>query len=148
MSAYSTDPRESHSTSHLSIDHNKNTFTVSSHGEDRTEKPTSSTGNCFITSACMNHYLDTFDDNCEELTILRWFRDNFVPKKDIKHYYHTAPAIVSAIDEMHDKDAVYDYIYESVVYTCVDAIKRGDYHFAYERYKNSILNFHSKMCVV
>lgn len=38
-------------------------------------------GGCYLTSACMRHFQDEFDDNCYELSILRWFRDNFVSKK-------------------------------------------------------------------
>lgn len=36
---------------------------------------------------------------------------------------------------------VYDYIFDNVVYACVTAIENGDYEFAYQRYKNSILIF-------
>lgn len=87
----------------------------------------------------MRHKLERFDDNCEELTILRWFRDNFVSKEDIDHYYKTAPIIVEAINEELDNNEIYNYIYENVVIACVNAIKKGDYEFAYERYKSSIL---------
>lgn len=99
-----------------------------------------SNGGCYLTSACMRHMQENFDDNCEELTILRWFRDKFVSKEDIDHYYKTAPVIVEAIDEREDNDKIYDYIYESVVSACVNAIKNEDYDFAYSRYKSSILS--------
>ena len=88
----------------------------------------------------MSHYLTKFDDNCYELTVLRWFRDNFVSKEDIKHYYKTAPMIVEAIDKEEHKDIIYNYIYDNVVDACVDAIENGDYDFAYNRYKESILS--------
>lgn len=96
-------------------------------------------GGCYLTSACMKHTTEIFDDNCEELTILRWFRDNFVSKEDIEHYYTTAPIIVEAIDEIKDNKNIYDYIYNYIVNACVNAIKKGDYEFAYNRYKSSIL---------
>ena len=96
-------------------------------------------GGCYLTSACMRHMQANFDDNCEELTILRWFRDKFVSKEDIDHYYKTAPVIVKAIDEIEDNGKIYDHIYETVVDACVKAIKKGDYYFAYKRYKSSIL---------
>lgn len=95
---------------------------------------------CYLTTACMRHYLNNFDDNCYELTVLRWFRDNFVSKEDIKHYYMTAPAIVKAINNDPNSDIIYDYIYDNVVDACVEAIENGDYEFAYNRYKSSILN--------
>ena len=87
-------------------------------------------GGCYLTSACMMYMQEKFDDNCEELTILRWFRNNFVSKEDIDHYYKIAPIIVDAIDK---------YIYYNVVEVCVRAIKKGEYQLAYERYKRSVL---------
>lgn len=82
---------------------------------------------------------EKFDDNCEELKVLRWFRDNFISKEDIEHYYKTAPIIVKALNDIENNNKIYNYIYENVVITCVNAIKEGDYDFAYTRYKNSIL---------
>lgn len=138
MSIYSNDPREPHSAMHLNVDHDKGTFTVTTHNEDKSEK-SSNTGNCFLTSACMKHFQEIFDDNCQELTILRWFRDKFVSQEDIKHYYKIAPTIVTAIDNDPNNQIIYDYIYENVIYDCIEAIKNGDYNFAYNRYKESIL---------
>lgn len=94
---------------------------------------------CYLTSACMKHFMQEFDDNCEELTILRWFRDNFVSKADIDHYYVTAPIIVESIESIENNESIYNYIYENVVLACVNAIKQGNYEFAYNRYKNSVL---------
>ncbi len=94
---------------------------------------------CYLTTACMRHMMSNFDDNCEELTILRWFRDKFVTEEDIKHYYETAPIVVSSINDVKDNNKIYDYIYNNVIKACVDAIKKGDYEFAYKRYKSSIL---------
>lgn len=96
-------------------------------------------GGCYLTTACMKHMQEKFDDNCEELTILRWFRDKFVPEEDIKHYYKIAPIIVDTIDKLDNNKQIYEYIYENVVDTCVKAIKNKNYNFAYKRYKNSIL---------
>ena len=98
-------------------------------------------GGCFLTSACMQHFQDDFDDNCYELRILRWFRDNYVSKEDIKHYYEIAPFIVEGIEKEEKKNFVYDYIYDNVVDYCVKQIENGNYNEAYNRYKNSILIF-------
>jgi hypothetical protein len=96
-------------------------------------------GGCYLTTACVQHLQERFDDNCYELTVLRWFRDNFVSKEDIKHYYETVPVIVSAINEEENSDLVYNYIYDNVVDYCVKQIENGNYEEAYNRYKNSIL---------
>ena len=88
----------------------------------------------------MSHYLANFDDNCYELTVLRWFRDNFMSEEDIKHYYKTAPMIVEVIEQEEHKDIIYNYIYDNIVDACVEAIENGNYEFAYNRYKESILS--------
>lgn len=62
-------------------------------------------------------------------------------KNGKEHYYITAPIIVEAIDELNDNNKIYDYIYNNVVKSCVEAIKKGDYEFAYNKYKNSVLTF-------
>ena len=89
----------------------------------------------------MRHYVEEFDDNCYELTTLRWFRDTFVSEEDIAHYYEIAPSIVGAINKIPGCEKVYEYIYDNVIAACVKAIEKGDYEFAYNRYKNSILTF-------
>ena len=102
------------------------------------EKETSN-GKCYLTTACMKHYLNNFDDNCYELTVLRWFRDNFVSKNDIKHYYDIAPFIVDGIEDEENRNIIYDYIYDNVVDYCVEQIEFGNYEEAYKRYSDSIL---------
>ena len=95
---------------------------------------------CYLTSACMQHFKSEFDDNCYELTVLRWFRDNYVSKDDIKLYYNLAPKIVESINKDKRKEEIYDYIYDAIVDECVTAIENGDYEYAYKRYKASILS--------
>lgn len=136
---YDKDPEdESHSSIHINVDTKtgKGTIVEKEPGKEKTTTDTQ----CYLTSACMSHYLMNFDDNCYELTLLRWFRDNFVSKEDIKHYYKTAPMIVEAIEQEEHKDIIYNYIYDNVVDACVEAIENGNYDFAYNRYKESILN--------
>lgn len=96
-------------------------------------------GSCYLTSACMKHFQENFDDDCYELRVLRWFRDNFVSPEDIKHYYTVAPYIVKEINKDEKADLVYDYIYDNIVDYCVEQIVDGNYDNAYKRYKNSIL---------
>ena len=79
---------------------------------------------CFLTSACVD-YLGKADD-CEELTILRKFRDEYMKPNEkyaplVQEYYHVAPAIVEFINSSPDKDKYYQYIY-SVVLKCIDLI--------------------------
>lgn len=87
----------------------------------------------------MKYLKKDFDNNCEELTILRWFRDNFVSKEEIEHYYKIAPIIVEIIEELKDKDIIYKMIYEDVILPCLISIKKENYTTAHTRYKNNVL---------
>lgn len=133
---YSDDPKGEHKSIHININTTTGKGTIVDTTGD--SKETTDT-QCYLTTACMRHLTEKFSDNCEELTILRWFRDNYVSKEDIEHYYQTAPIVVDAINEVDNNNEIYSYIYKNVVSACVDAIKNGDYDFAYKRYKNSIL---------
>lgn len=101
---------------------------------------TSSSGGCFLTSACMHAMMEKFDDSCHELTILRWFRDNHVTNEDVELYYCIAPRIVTAIDKAENTHAIYQDIYNRVVSVCVKAIEQGEYDFAYSVYRNAVLD--------
>ena len=87
----------------------------------------------------MEHFQENFDDNCYELRVLRWFRDNYVSEFDINHYYEIAPIIVEAINQEVKENII--YIYDNVVDYCIKQIENGNYKEAYSRYKNSILCF-------
>lgn len=127
-----------HNSTHIKSDLNENWSRTDNDRDKGTQEKSSGSG-CYLTSACMAHMQETFDDNCEELTILRWFRDNFVSDEDIRHYYITAPIIVDAINKNEYCNEIYQSIYYRVIKECVDAINRGDFDFAYQRYKESIL---------
>lgn len=134
---YSPDPKtKPHDSVHIKVNYENKTYeaTTKINGNKET-----SSGGCYLTSACMKFFQEKFDDKCYELTVLRWFRDNFVSKEDIEHYYETAPVIVEAIDNDENSELIYNYIYDNVVDACVLAIENGDYEFAYNRYKESIL---------
>lgn len=102
------------------------------------EEEINDNGGCYLTTACMHHYKRNFDDDCYELTTLRWFRDRFVSLPDRFHYYKIAPQIVEAINKSPKKIEIYHYIYENVIDPCVKAIERKDYDFAYRRYKSNV----------
>ena len=117
-------------------DYNRNESNSSS---NPSIKEVQNSGGCYLTSACMKNFKENFDDNCYELVVLRWFRDNFVSKEDIEHYYEVAPIIVEMINKEEQSDIIYDYIYDNIVGYCVEQIEQGNYDKAYNRYKNSVL---------
>ncbi len=45
---------------------------------------------------------------------------------------------------VNGNDKIYDYIYDHIVKTSVDAIKVGNYDFAYNRYKSSVIALEEK----
>jgi len=137
VNIYDSDPKEPHDESiHINIDYDKETFNINEKSDG--EKSTTDCS-CYLTSACMKHFQGVFNDSCDELMTLRWFRDKFVSKEDIEHYYITAPIIVSRVDSLEDNSKIYDYIYGHIIKPCVSAIKNGDYDFAYDRYKSSVV---------
>ena len=133
---YTSDPRGPHESIHIAVDSD----TKSAHIIDTTNGDTEHTDvKCYLTSACMRYFKEEFDDNCYELTILRWFRDKYVSEEDTLHYYEVAPIIVDVINKEKQPGIIYDYIYENIVHYCVKQIEKGNYDLAYSRYKNSVL---------
>lgn len=99
-------------------------------------------GFCYLTTACMKFYLDEFDDNCYELTMMRWLRDNIVSDSDKLLYYFLAPQIVENINNNTEetKTIIYSYIYDNVLIPCIELIEQGQYNEAYDVYKNSFMS--------
>jgi len=89
----------------------------------------SSGAGCFLTTACCQH--KGLPDDCEELNILRKFRDEYVDKYLVEEYYKIAPSIVKKIQ---DRPRVLDYIYDVIV-NCVGHIKHGNPEGALLDYK-------------
>ena len=103
---YDKDPSDkSHESIHINWDSNTGSGNIVDTTDD--DKETTDV-NCYLTTACMRHLQEKFDDKCEELTILRWFRDRFVSKEDIEHYYKTAPIVVDAIENISNNNGIYD----------------------------------------
>jgi len=106
---YDNDVDQNHSAVHIRYDSSTGKYNSGYHNETKTKKDSSS-GGCYLTTACMRHMQENFDDCCEELMMLRWFRDSFVSKADVEHYYQTAPIVVNAINAIEDNDAIYRMI--------------------------------------
>lgn len=136
IDVYTSDPKGPHESIHIAVDSDSK----SAHIIDTTNGSTEHTDvKCYLTTACMRYFQEKFDDNCYELSVLRWFRDNFVTKEDIEHYYEVAPIIVETINKEEQSGIIYDYIYDNIVNYCVEQIEQRNYDKAYNRYKNSVL---------
>lgn len=85
-------------------------------------------GPCFLTTACCD--LMGLPDDCDELTTLRSFRDNYLIKQLngqalVALYYHVAPTIVKRINQDQNRNEILLGIYE-IICECVSFIKSGD----------------------
>ena len=99
------------------------------------------TSSCYLTTACV-HYMGLNDD-CEELILLRKFRDEYMMSTDegkekVDMYYSTAPVIVEAIEARDDRDKIYDTIYNNIK-ICIELIKQGDNAKVAELYSEMVL---------
>lgn len=135
---YENDDENNNTTDYSRVESNNSPNPEPSEVEDRS--------GCYLTSACIAHYKDKFDDNCYELQALRWFRDTYVSKTDVKHYYEVAPIIVEEIENEKYGQLIFEKIYAGIIVPCVKDIKSKDYKSAYERYKKTILAFERKYC--
>ncbi|NER84912.1 MAG: hypothetical protein F6K42_36455 [Leptolyngbya sp. SIO1D8] len=91
---------------------------------------------CFLTTACVVH--KGLDDNCDQLEILRRFRDTYVHSLPggselIEEYYDIAPKIVARIDASPSREKTLDWLY-SKIEEVVELIKEGQNHEALVQY--------------
>ena len=93
---------------------------------------------CYLTTACMHHYKHNFDDNCYELTTLRWFRDKYCPKELINHYYEIAPKVVAHINSKNNSNEFYEYMYRELVMKSIYAIENHQYEKALSIYAKHV----------
>lgn len=138
ISFYGGEVDQPHDAAHVNVNYDKESWSSTTHGPDKSDT-SSGSGGCYLTTACMKHFMNNFNDKCYELQLLRWFRDNFVSEEDIAHYYETAPLIVNEINSLPNSNEIYDKIYYHVIAVCVKAIEKSEYAVAYQRYKESIL---------
>ena len=98
---------------------------------------------CFITTACTS--ARGLPDDCEELMLLRQFRDTWVKKRpggeaDIRRYYAEAPGIVRRINARADAKLIWDRVYEEMILPCLELIREGDKEGAYVLYRDWTLS--------
>ena len=114
--------------------------------KDATGKSNSS-GGCYLTSACMSVKGEEFLDDCDELELLRNFRDSYVKEnypQDIEKYYVIAPKIVEKVKGLKDNVDVFRKMYYELVLPCCNLIEENKLNEAYNRYKNYSLELAEK----
>ncbi|MDB4952320.1 MAG: hypothetical protein JWM27_4969 [Gemmatimonadetes bacterium] len=103
---------------------------------------------CFITTACCQ--ARGLPDDCEELTVLRAFRDGWMAAREdgprmIGLYYRIAPRVVAAVQARTDAAAVWDGFYVTVR-RCVDLIRAGENEQAMHVYRATVLRLRDDVC--
>lgn len=91
---------------------------------------------CFITTACV--IACGLPDDCEELTVLRKFRDEYVAlqpngEKLVDFYYFYSPRIVTKLNKHRHSRRLYDQLYLVIRY-CVNQIKKNELQKAMDAY--------------
>jgi len=122
--------------------------TYDDNGRRIRSKPASG-GGCYLTTACV-HYKGLSDD-CEELTLLRAFRDGYLlnaigGKELIDEYYIKAPLILDKINNSPTPFKELEYIYEQVLNACSKiknsaepealSVYKAMVEYLWEKYKN------------
>jgi len=122
-----------------------NSKTSSENAADK--KGTSSSGGCFLTSACVEYM--GLNDECTELNTLRKFRDEYVLKLEngreiIAQYYEESPKIVYFINNSSEKkefyEKIYDYINKSMA-----CIAEEKYDHAFDVYQDMFLSLKKRL---
>lgn len=104
---------------------------------------------CFITSAvCLTLGKS---DNCEELTVMRLFRDEWLRKQPgglerIEEYYNIAPVIVAQIDKSPERERIYAGIYEKYILPCVKNAKVKNFVESNRIYMTMVEVLKAKYC--
>ena len=104
-------------------------------------------GLCFITTAICE--FEGKDDNCEELTAFRQFRDGFLracPDGDqlIEEYYDKAPGILLHIDLARDRAMIYQKLRDNYLQPCYEDILAGRLPQCKERYVRMVRDLERK----
>lgn len=99
-------------------------------------------GGCYLTTATVDFM--GFSDSCEELTVLRIFRDEYMRglpngEEEISYYYKIAPKIVDVINSRTDRQEILSNLYYRLIVPCVSLIKSNNLDKAYQKYKNYTL---------
>lgn len=105
------------------------TYNSSSNYSSTKSNYSSSSSGCFITTAAVKNICAA--DDCEELEIMRNFRDSFINKTDAGQsltleYYRVAPIIVQCIDNDPECTQIYKNIWQNYINKSLVCIRNGE----------------------
>lgn len=79
----------------------------------------------YFKAACMYHYQENYQENCEEMKAIHHLRICFIDLKEREHYEKVAPKIIEQIDKLPNRKAVYTYLYDEVITRITDYHNNG-----------------------
>jgi hypothetical protein len=96
---------------------------------------------CFISTAVFSNI--GFDDDCSDLKILRYYRDNYLlntinGRRMVEDYYSIAPIIVNQIDRLPNKNQIYSDIYSQYLKKIILLINQNEFDSASQKYKTMV----------
>lgn len=105
-------------------------------------KQSSSSGGCYLTTACVEHR--GLPDDCHALQTLRQFRDNWLKNQpgglaEIAEYYRIGPAVVDGIEHHERRTEILEQLGTELVDPCVKLIEEGQFEEAHALYQNCTL---------
>lgn len=114
-----------------------------------TRGETSSSGGCFLTSACVEAM--GLPDDCVELTTLRRLRDEWLVlqpggQAEIDEYYRIAPCIVEKLHSEPDGLEILRRMYREQILPCVTDALAGKPADAHRRYREMVDALKEKYC--
>lgn len=115
----------------------KTSYGSSSYAKSHSSDSSESGSLCFITTAVCEFFGK--NDDCEELMILREYRDNWLRKQPggsglITEYYNSAPLIVSKLKKSKNYSSYCETLLSRFINPCLELIRQGKYDECKERY--------------
>jgi hypothetical protein len=92
---------------------------------------------CFIATACV--ISKGLPDNCEELMLLRHWRDRLIHERSgfkelVEDYYEHAPKIVTMINSLENSQDIYDELYQKLVIESIEHANKNQIDVAINNY--------------
>lgn len=102
---------------------------------------------CYPTSACVR--ARNLPDSCEELTLLRSFRDSYMMRSEegraeVEAYYRTAPEIVRAVNGLPNAGEIWERVYTGVILPAVALIRERRLEEARQLYRSCTLRLRER----
>jgi hypothetical protein len=116
-------------------------------GFDNAAKNEDDKSSCYLSTAAVQARRKSID--CEELKLLRKFRDEFVRGRDggeeaIAKYYRVSPILIEAINDRQDSIKIWKHVYETIVEQSLALIQTGLHEEAFDNYMSKTLDLVKK----